>query len=201
MNSQLGPDDVALAKKLLSFLRGDLYQLAKEAYVYYEVKERLRSREAAYEMRDALDHLVRASAQDISRADQERLIASAEEHLLRAALEPIEAAAEDKLLEVSAKRRRLWLRRLLYSGIPPDHVIEEKFPDIATRIKSGRLDKSDKLAARDCYQNFQEAYARACELSETLSPTRASELARVLVFILTAVVGGLVSLGLQRLIP
>ena len=195
---RLAPSDQELAAKVLTLLRSDVYRLAKEASVYYELQEGRRSREAAYELRDALDHLARACEPGIDAGEREAGVVAAEEHLMRAALEPIEAAAEERLTQAMKRQRLLWLKRIVYEGLPSSDAIAEQVSRIVVYLKDGRQSKSRKGSVRHAFEAFVKAHTSAATLCSDLTPQRYTWLPRALGLLGAAALGAALQLLIQR---
>src|SRR5947209_1200610 len=87
---------VAIADRIMAFLRSNDYVAVQELVVYLETIENKLRPDALANFRDVLDHLVRASkATTVDDADAH--LTEAQEHLRRALSDPFQEAIADKL--------------------------------------------------------------------------------------------------------
>jgi hypothetical protein len=125
------------------FLLRDIYPLAKDTFIRYEVGRGLLSKGALVTLRDCLDNIAMACNPNLEIVDQKKHLIKAQDFLERIIIEPAETYTEDRLRDLERRVRRDF-RRAKFLLIKCPAKAEAECIVQETKKYVSRLRKDDK---------------------------------------------------------
>src|SRR5262245_37318587 len=114
----LSPEDTILAARILQFLRMSDYFAVQKALIYLESHDAGLQVDAYANLRDVLDHLVRAAKPDASIQDIDRHLIEAKDHMRRAGVNPLQTRIDERFAEFDRIGRWYFIRQQLFPDVP-----------------------------------------------------------------------------------
>lgn len=109
-----------MAKALLEFLRGPDYEAVQRAFIFLESHGAALQISTLSNLRDVLDHVIRAVQPGVTAQDRAAHLAEASEHLRRASVNPLQDYVEGQLQSLDRVAKWYFVRRELFTDVPTE---------------------------------------------------------------------------------
>jgi hypothetical protein len=166
--------DEQTARQILEFLRSEDYFIVQEAIISLESHTAKLQIEAFSNLRDVLDHLVRAAAAGAPAETADDHLAEAREHLRRAAVHPLQDQIDLRLKELDAIQKWYFIRRELAPEVPSPHEVRRRRGEAMDLLTEARLLKGDQTQTERAVVLLRETLDKLDTLLIDVRPPRRS---------------------------
>ena len=176
--------DGEAANMIIAFLReyGSYVSVARALVFLEGYTERLFI-DGLTNLRDVLDHLIRAARPDLDARVVAHHITEAREHLRRAGVNPLQDAVNEKFEIIDSQLRFYPIKQAIFSDIAPMREIRKGLREATDKLIEARLLKGDSAQLDSALALLRECLLGLDNLSEAMKPSAASWVVRTILYL------------------